>query len=69
MAKKKECISCGSTEFLARGKDKCLSCLTKKGGGASIVIGIDVGTKTGYAVWNKDTKGFEEILTLKIHQA
>lgn len=66
---KKECTSCGSTEFLARGKDKCLNCLTKKGGGATIVIGIDVGTKTGYAVWNKDTKDFEELQTLKIHQA
>lgn len=67
--KDRECVECGTTKFLARGKDKCLNCLTKKGGEASIVIGIDVGTKTGYAVWNKDTKGFEEILTLKIHQA
>ncbi len=67
--KDRKCEECGTTKFLARGKDKCLNCLTKKGGEASIVIGIDVGTKTGYAVWNKDTQGFEEIQTLKIHQA
>lgn len=34
-----------------------------------LAIGIDTGTQTGYAVWNIETKGFEEIQTLKIHQA
>ena len=34
-----------------------------------LAIGIDTGTQTGYAVWNIQTKGFEEIQTLKIHQA
>lgn len=33
------------------------------------VIGIDVGTKTGFAVWSKRTKVFICLETLKIHQA
>ena len=69
MKSNKTCSNCGTSKFLARGRDKCLNCLTKKGGGASIVIGIDVGAKTGYAVWNIETQDFEEIQTLKIHQA
>lgn len=67
--KTKKCTSCGSTKFLARGKDKCLKCLTGKAGNAAISIGIDVGTQTGYAVWDIETKGFKEIQTMKIHQA
>lgn len=33
------------------------------------IIGIDAGTKTGVAVWDKNKKEFEVITTLKIHQA
>lgn len=34
-----------------------------------IVIGIDCGVSTGFAVWNKTDKRFDEIATLKIHDA
>jgi hypothetical protein len=34
-----------------------------------VAIGIDTGTKTGFAVWHKDEKKFLEIVTLKIHEA
>lgn len=34
-----------------------------------IVIGIDCGVSTGFAVWNKTDKRFDEIATLKIHGA
>lgn len=33
------------------------------------LIGIDTGTNTGFAIWNRTTKSFVEISTLKIHQA
>ncbi|TGK36291.1 hypothetical protein EHO65_18230 [Leptospira andrefontaineae] len=32
-------------------------------------IGIDPGTKTGFAVWNTETRKFEEICTLSIDEA
>lgn len=32
-------------------------------------IGIDAGTNTGIAIWNKTNKRFEFIKTVKIHQA
>jgi hypothetical protein len=35
----------------------------------SIIIGIDTGTNTGVAVWNKPGREFLEIVTLPIHQA
>lgn len=34
-----------------------------------IIIGIDTGTNTGFAVWNKPEKRFLEIICLKIHEA
>ena len=34
-----------------------------------IVIGIDVGTNTGFAVWSNLENEFKDISTLKIHQA
>lgn len=34
-----------------------------------IAIGIDPGTKTGFAVWNITEQRFESISCLKIHQA
>lgn len=34
-----------------------------------ILVGIDTGVNTGFAVWNKDTKNLEEIITLPIHKA
>lgn len=33
------------------------------------VIGIDTGTKTGMAIWNRQKKQFEELSTLPIHRA
>lgn len=33
------------------------------------VIGIDPGTKTGFAVYNKQTKQLEAVCTLKVHEA
>jgi len=35
----------------------------------SYAIGIDPGTKTGLAIWNKTRKTFEAIETMKIHEA
>ena len=35
----------------------------------SIVIGIDPGTNTGFAVWNLKDKAFELITTYSIHRA
>lgn len=32
-------------------------------------IGIDVGTKTGIAVWDRQSKSFTRLDTLKIHEA
>ncbi len=64
----KQCTECGATEFMVRGKDKCLKCITGKKTG-KINIGIDCGVKTGFAVWNSSSQSFEEISTLKIHQA
>lgn len=32
-------------------------------------IGIDTGVNTGFAVWNNRRKAFEEIATVKIHEA
>lgn len=69
MSNKRKCTSCGSTEFLARGKDKCLKCLTGKTGNAEMVIGLDTGTSTGYAEWFVKTQKFGTIATFKIHQA
>jgi len=66
---KKQCTSCGTTKFLARGHDKCLNCLTGKNGNTAIVVGIDTGTSTGYAEWHVKEKKFGTITTLKIHQA
>jgi len=34
-----------------------------------LIIGIDPGVKTGYAVWNKSQKKFELVKTYKIHEA
>jgi hypothetical protein len=34
-----------------------------------MIIGIDTGTNTGFAVWNVSLKQFVRIETLKIHQA
>lgn len=33
------------------------------------VIGVDPGSKTGYALYNKQTKKLEAVCTLKIHEA
>ena len=38
-------------------------------GNYKIIIGIDTGTSTGFAVWHKPEKRFLEIVTLMIHQA
>lgn len=35
----------------------------------SLYVGIDAGTNTGLAIWNKDKKDFDLIATLKIHRA
>lgn len=34
-----------------------------------LVVGIDSGTNTGFACWDKASKKFTEISTLKIHRA
>lgn len=34
-----------------------------------IAIGIDTGVNTGFAIWNKTDKRFEEVKTLMIHEA
>lgn len=34
-----------------------------------LIIGIDPGVKTGFAVWNPNKKMFTYVKTLKIHQA
>jgi hypothetical protein len=33
-----------------------------------LIVGIDTGVNTGYAVWNKSAKQFSDILTLQIHE-
>ena len=66
---KRECSICGSTQFLARGHDKCLNCLTGKNGNAAIAVGLDTGTSTGYAEWYVEENKFGIIKTFKIHQA
>lgn len=35
----------------------------------SIAIGIDSGVNTGFAIWNKEKKRFDELKTVKIHDA
>ena len=35
----------------------------------AIIIGIDPGTNTGFAVWNRPAREFMEILSCAIHQA
>jgi len=64
----KQCETCGSSDFMVRGKSVCLKCFTGKKTG-KINIGIDCGVKTGLSVWNSESQLFEEISTLKIHQA
>lgn len=34
-----------------------------------IAIGIDCGVNTGFAIWDRNKKRFDEISTMKIHQA
>lgn len=34
-----------------------------------IAIGIDTGVSTGFAIWNRNKKCFDEISTLKLHRA
>lgn len=35
----------------------------------TIAIGIDSGVSTGFAIWNKEKKRFDELKTVKIHDA
>ena len=35
----------------------------------SLVVGIDTGVNTGFAVWDRERKVLTELTTLKIHQA
>lgn len=35
----------------------------------NLVIGIDTGTKTGLAVWDKSKKSLSNVATMKIHEA
>ena len=49
----KKCRICNSTKFLARGEDRCLSCLTAGIEKGSLIIGIDPDCKlSGYAEWD-----------------
>ena len=34
-----------------------------------LYVGIDPGEHTGVAVWNSGTRSFEEVVTLKLHEA
>ena len=34
-----------------------------------IYVGIDTGSHTGYAVWNREEKALSEVTAVKIHQA
>lgn len=34
-----------------------------------IVIGIDAGVSTGFAVWNREEKRFEEVCSMMLHEA
>jgi hypothetical protein len=35
----------------------------------TLIIGIDTGTNTGLAVWNKEVKTLDYVATVKIHEA
>lgn len=49
----RKCRICNSTKFLARGEDRCLSCLTAGIEKGSLIIGIDPDCKlSGYAEWD-----------------
>jgi len=57
---KRQCIICGSTQFLARTEDKCLKCLSSNRKKGEYIIGIDPDReKSGIAVFSLKTKSME----------
>lgn len=59
---KRQCIICGTTQFLARTEDKCLKCLSSNRKKGEYVIGIDPDReKSGFATFSLKTK------TLEVH--
>lgn len=58
----RQCTICGSTEFLARNGDKCLSCLTSKRKKGDYYIGIDPDVRaSGFALYNIRDKKLEQV--------
>mgnify|MGYP001164605831 CR=1 FL=1 len=48
-----ECKICGDNKFIARGKDRCLSCFTSGLENGHLIIGIDPDCElNGYAEWD-----------------
>lgn len=64
MKEKRQCIICGSTQFLARTEDKCLKCLSSNRKKGEYIIGIDPDReKSGFAVFNTQ----QNILEINSH--